>query len=127
MLVYGPSDLQFLLIFLQGRKRGKEKLREKQQVVAMEEQSPHLEEVTMVRKAMKNTKEWKMEERQKQEREGRERRATKDQGRESQRQRREEGMKKGQRGVNIILMQEGRGEITGEVKGGGEGEREWRG
>ena len=102
-------------------------MREKQQVVAMEEQSPHLEEVTMVRKAMKNIKEWKMEERQKQEREGRERRATKDQGRESQRQRREEGMKKGQRGVNIILMQEGRGEITGEVKGGGEGEREWRG
>ena len=127
MLVYGPSDLQFLLIFLQGRKRGKEKLREKQQVVAMEERSPRLEEVTMVRKAMKNIKEWKMEERQKQEREGRERRATKDQGRESQRQRREEGMKKGQRGVNIILMQEGRGEIMGEVKGGGEGEREWRG
>ena len=125
--MYGPSDLQFLLIFLQGRKRGKEKLREKQQVVAMEERSPRLEEVTMVRKAMKNIKEWKMEERQKQEREGRERRATKDQGRESQRQRREEGMKKGQRGVNIILMQEGRGEITGEVKGGGEGEREWRG
>ena len=127
MLVYGPSDLQFLSIFLQGRKRGKEKLREKQQVVAMEERSPRLEEVTMVRKAMKNIKEWKMEERQKQEREGRERRATKDQGRESQRQRREEGMKKGQRGVKIILMQEGRGEITGEVKGGGEGEREWRG
>ena len=106
----------FFQNYLQGRKRGKEKERGKRQ---FREQGLRLEEVKMVRKARRKAKRWKMGERQRLGRWGRERRATKDQGRGNQRQISWEAKRRGERGVNTMF---GREEIMGE-----EGERDWRG